>query len=258
MKKYIFSIAIGVVALVAITANALLYSKINVLEKSIAAIPKAAPVVVQPAPTPQPNLSAPITTVSGGLTNSVLDELKIKIENHDAILESLGAPPASIREWSDFYNTKYGIQFAAPFGGDDVSQGGVATTASIQGLPTMSGGAGFEFTILPKTDPNLHGCYFYGEGITDDMLKHVGSKSMVTVAGIQYCNTGFGDAGAGQRDLQDFYVIIRGDNAFVFHFNYTYSSCNAYTYPNVECVMFDEARDTKLTQEVLSTVQFAK
>ena len=117
MKKYIFSITIGMVALVAIAADILLYSKINVLEKSIVAIPKAAPIVVQPAPTPQPNLSAPTTTASGGLTNSALDELKIKIEKHDAILESLGAPPALIREWSDFYNTKYGIQFAAPFGG---------------------------------------------------------------------------------------------------------------------------------------------
>jgi hypothetical protein len=165
--------------------------------------------------------------------------------------------------WNEYENVLRGIAFRYPPSGvwmDDQTMdvesvaafdlGTQATSTTAISVPTTA----LYVRVLSQDDVRLKGCFFSEAGWSEERIGV--TTATRSLGGREVCIASEQDAAAGNRYASYAYATRRGSEVIILNFVVHSVNCENYSNPSVDCVAFDEERDTRGFDDIVSTLRF--
>lgn len=104
--------------------------------------------------------------------------------------------------------------------------------------------------IVTENDKQIKNCFYSDGGWTDDYNP---SQTHTTINGQDICVTTESDVGAGNYYHTYNYSALINNHYVVMSFIVHSVNCMNYDNPSVQCVDFDESRDTAIFKDIMNT-----
>jgi hypothetical protein len=168
----------------------------------------------------------------------------------------------STKGWQEVENRPHGFAFKLPPIAKTASLdeqdalysydlGTQAVSATAESFPETT----LSISLLEASDDRLQDCFYVESGWADGYTP--ARSERVTLNNRSVCLTVEQDAGAGNRYTSYSYATVLEDGSYVVMRFVVHSvECANYENPDTQCVAFDEARDTKQFNDIVSSLRF--